>query len=88
MPSDDDPTKKELLENDPEENFDPPELNCSVVFSLYCVAVSKNINHFLRDLVRGEREDPPGSVSIHFLSLIGMMLGKSTGSSLWFCHRF
>ena len=29
-----------------------------------------------------EREDSPGSISIHFLSFIGMVLGKSTGSLL------
>ena len=29
-----------------------------------------------------EKEDSPGSISIHFLSFIGMMLDKSTGSLL------
>ena len=32
-----------------------PELNCSVVFSLYCLRVSKKIDYFLRNLVRRER---------------------------------
>ena len=29
-----------------------------------------------------EKEDSPGSISIHFLSFIGMILGTSTGSLL------
>ena len=29
-----------------------PELNCSVFFSLYCLRMSKKIDHFLRNLVR------------------------------------
>ena len=62
--------------------LDSPELNYSVFFSLYYLRVSKKIDHFLRDLVRREREESPGSISIHFLSFIGMMLGKSTGSLL------
>ena len=40
------------------------------------------MDYFLRDLVRREREEFPGSKSIHFLSFIGMMLGESTGSLL------
>ena len=44
--------------------------------------MSKKIDYFLRNLVRRERESP-GSISIHFLSFIGMMLGKSTGSLLY-----
>ena len=40
------------------------------------------IDYFLRNLVRRDREESPGSMSIHFLSLIGMMLGKSTSSLL------
>ena len=43
--------------------------------------MSKKIDYFLRNLVRRE-EDSPGSMSIHFLSFIGMMLSKSTGSLL------
>ena len=44
--------------------------------------MSKKIDYFLRNLVRREREESAGSISIHFLSFIGMMLGKSTGSLL------
>ena len=32
------------------------------------------------EISHAEREESPGSISIHFLSFIGMMLGKSTGS--------
>ena len=57
-----------------------PELNCSVVFPLYCLRVSKKTDYFLRDLVRSESLFC--WLSIHLLLLIGMMLDKSTGSLL------
>ena len=61
--------------------LDPLELNCSVIFSLYCLRVSKKIDHFF-EISYAEKEYSPGSMSIHFLSFIGMMLGTSTGSLL------
>ena len=61
--------------------LDPPEFNCSVVLSLYYLSVSKKMDYFLRNLVRNT-EEFPGSTSIHFLSFIGIMLGKSSTSSL------
>ena len=51
-----------------------PELNCSVFFSLYYLRVSKKMDYFLRNLAR--REEFPGSISIHFVSVIGMILGE------------
>ena len=53
--------------------FNSPELNRSVIFSLYFLRMSKKMDYFLRNLV---------SISIHFLSFFGMMLGESTGSLL------
>ena len=40
----------------PKIKLDSPELNCSVIFSLYFLTVSKKIDDFLRDLVRRETE--------------------------------
>ena len=57
-----------------------PELNCSIVFPLYCLIVSKKTDHFLRDFICSERDGADGSMSIHFLSCIGMILGVSTSS--------
>ena len=65
--------------------LDPPELNCSVVFSLYCLRMPKKINHFLRNLVRRERRF--SWFNINPLSLIhrndAWYINKF--SYLWFC---
>ena len=63
-----------------EKILDPPELNCSVIFSLYCLKVSKKVDHFLRNLVRRERRF--SWFNFNPLSFIGMMLGTSTSSLL------
>ena len=39
----------------PKIKLDSPELDCSVIFSLYRLTVSKKIHNFLRDFVRRER---------------------------------
>ena len=53
--SNDHPTNIGSVELTPKIILDSPELNCSVVFSLYCLRVSKKTDYFLRDLVRRER---------------------------------
>ena len=70
--------------------LDSPELNCSVVFSLCCLRMSKKIDHFLRNLWRGERRISWFNVnqSTHFLSLIEMMLGESSTDSLFWDFPF
>ena len=78
--SNDHPTNKLFVEIDLKKILDPPELNCSVVFSLYCLRVSKKIDHFLRNLVRRERRF--SRFNVNPLSFIGMMLGTSTCSLL------
>ena len=55
------------------------EFNCSIFFPLYCLIVSKKTDHFLREIVRSESFSG-GSMSIHLLSCIGMIVGVSTGS--------
>ena len=35
--------------------FDSPELNCSILFPLYCLILSKKTDHFLGDFVCSER---------------------------------
>ena len=66
---------------------DRQELNCSVVFSLYCLRKSKKIDHFLRNLVRRERRF--SWFNINPLSFIhrndAWYINKF--SSLWFCFR-
>ena len=62
--------------------FNSPELNRFVLFSLYFLRKSKKMDYFF-ETSYAEREEFPGSISIHFLSFIGMMLGElSTGSLL------
>ena len=78
--SNDRQTNVELVELISKIILDPPELNCSVLFSLYCLRVSKKVDHFLRNLVRRERRF--SWFNVDPLSFIGMMLGTSTGSLL------
>ena len=47
---------------------------------LYCLIMSEKIDHFLRDLERRKTEGSDGSISIHFLSFVGIVLGNSTSS--------
>ena len=47
-----------------------PEMNCSIMFSLYLLRMSKKMGYFLRNVVRRERERViPGSISIQFFHL-------------------
>ena len=77
MPSNDHQTNKLSVEMILKIILNSPELNCSVFFSLYCLRVSKK--RLLSSNSYAEREEFQ-SMSIHFLSFIGMMLGESTGS--------
>ena len=70
--------KKILEKLIPKIKLDSPELNCSVVFSLYCLRVSKKIDYFLRNLVRRERRF--SWFNFNPLSFIGKVLGNSTVS--------
>ena len=44
--------------------------------------MTKKMNHFLRNLVLGERECFPGSISIQFLLSMGTILGEEPAGSL------
>ena len=65
-------TNSVFVNDDFEEKIDLAKLNCSIFFSLYCLIVSKKINDFLREIVRG-KICFDGSMSIHLLSCIGMV---------------
>ena len=68
--------------------LDSPELNCSVVFSLYCLIVLKKIDDFLRDLVRRERRFLWLNVNpLSFIHWNGTR-HNNRFSLLWFCFRF
>ena len=69
-----------------EKILDPTELNCSVIFSLYCLRVSKKVDHFLRDLVFGERTFPWFNLDpIPSFNGNDSWWRTSKFSSLWFC---
>ena len=61
--------------------FDSPEMNRSILFSMYFLRMTKKMNYFLRNFVRRERMFP-GSISIQFLAFIGMILGEEPACSL------
>ena len=74
--SNDRQTNKEFVEIESEEFLYFPELNRTIIFSLYFLRMSKEIDYFLRKLLRTEKVKFPGSISMHLLSFIGMMLGE------------
>ena len=60
--------------------FDSPEMNRSILFSMYFLRMTKKMHYILRNFVR--RESFPGSISIQFLLFIGMILGEEPAGSL------
>ena len=80
--SHDHPTNKAFAELILKKILDLPELNCSIVFSLYVRECRRRLITFF-ETSYAEKEDSPGSRSIHFLSFIGIVLGTSTVSLLW-----
>ena len=54
--------------------FFSPELNCSIIFSMHMLSMTKKMNQCLRYF--------PGSMSIQFLLPIGTILGEEPASSL------
>ena len=78
--SNDHPTNIGLWKLIPKMKLDSPELNCSIIFPLYCLIMSKKIDHFLRDLVR--RESLFWWLNVNPLSFVHRydIFGVSTGS--------
>ena len=60
-----------------------PEMNRSILFSMYFLWMTKKMNHFLRNLVLGENVSP-----IQFLLSMGTILGEEPASSLLCCFAF
>ena len=61
--------------------FNSPEMNRSVFLSMHLLWMTKEMNHFLRHLVLGEKIFP-GSISIQFLLSMGTILGEESAGSL------
>ena len=64
--------------------FNFPEMNRSILFSLYLLRVTKKVDYFLRNFVRS---NSPVQYQSNSLPFIGMMLGEKITrfSSLRFC---